>query len=172
MPGVVGEPLLPALRHATATGDPGAADLALIDALYRAHRDELAALAAAITLDRELAMEVVHDVFVGLQRHVGNVANPAGYLHRSVVQRSISVLRRRRTSSRHPLPRPAVVLTPEIDETWQAVTALPVRERAVVVLRFWRDLSEADIADTLGWPVGTVKSTLHRALRRLKEQLR
>jgi RNA polymerase sigma factor (sigma-70 family) len=51
------------------------------------------------------------------------------------------------------------------------VTKLPVRERAVVVLRYWQDLSEADIANALGWPRGTVKSTLHRALNRLKKEL-
>ena len=42
------------------------------------------------------------------------------------------------------------------------VTRLPARERAVVILRFWEDLSESTIATTLGWPTGTVKSTLHR----------
>jgi RNA polymerase sigma factor (sigma-70 family) len=48
---------------------------------------------------------------------------------------------------------------------------LPARERAVVVLRFWLDWSEADIAASLGWPVGTVKSTLHRALKHLKKEI-
>jgi RNA polymerase sigma factor (sigma-70 family) len=60
---------------------------------------------------------------------------------------------------------------PEIDETWQAVARLPVRQRAVITLRYWEDLSEADIAQTLAWPAGTVKSTLHRALKRLKEDV-
>ena len=60
---------------------------------------------------------------------------------------------------------------PEIDETWQAVARLPVRQRAVVTLRFWEDLPEMEIAAALSWPAGTVKSTLHRALKRLKEDL-
>ena len=45
-------------------------------------------------------------------------------------------------------------------------------ERAVVILRFWEDLSESSIAETLGCPAGTVKSTLHRALNRLRRELR
>ncbi len=65
----------------------------------------------------------------------------------------------------------ARTVNPEIDETWGAVAELPPRERAVIVLRYWLDLSEADIAASLGWPNGTVKSTLHRALRRLREEL-
>jgi RNA polymerase sigma factor (sigma-70 family) len=69
------------------------------------------------------------------------------------------------------MPVAVVAVNPEIDETWAAVSDLPPRERAVVVLRYWQDLSEADIASSLGWPAGTVKSTLHRALKRLREEL-
>jgi RNA polymerase sigma factor (sigma-70 family) len=113
----------------------------------------------------------VQDAFLGLLRHQGQVDNPMGYLHRSVVLRSISVLRRRKTAARYPAPLAAVTTTPEIDETWTAVTRLLPRERAVVVLRYWHDMSEADIARTLGWPRGTVKSTLSRALKRLRKDI-
>ena len=50
---------------------------------------------------------------------------------------------------------------------WNAVLALPARQRAVVVLRYYEDLSEADIAEVLGMAPGTVKSTAHAANRRL-----
>ena len=62
--------------------------------------------------------------------------------------------------------------TPEIDETWTAVLRLPSKQRAVVVLRFWQDMTIDGIADALGWPAGSAKSTLHRALKHLKEELR
>ena len=62
--------------------------------------------------------------------------------------------------------------SPEIDETWTSVLGLPATQRAVVLLRFWQDMTIDAIAETLGWPAGSVKSTLHRALKNLKEQLR
>ena len=69
------------------------------------------------------------------------------------------------------MPPAGMVTNPEIDETWSAVCRLPVRERSVVVLRYWLDWSEAEIAASLEWPAGTVKSTLHRALKRLEKEL-
>ena len=79
-----------------------------IDALFRDHRVRLKRLAAAITFDRLLAEEVVQDAFLGLQRRSRDVADPVGYLQRSVVNLSISVLRRRRTaaSCRKPTSQP------------------------------------------------------------------
>lgn len=142
-----------------------------IETIYRDQRRRLVNLAAAITLDRSVAEEVVHDAFAGLQRRFDGIDDPVGYLHRSVVNHAISVIRRRRTAGRYAAPVAPVTMNPEIDETWAAVTKLPPRERAVVVLRYWLDWSEADIASSLGWPAGTVKSTLHRALKRLKKEI-
>lgn len=142
-----------------------------LDALYRLHRTRLTRLATAITLDRSLAEEVVQDAFAGLHRRSSFVLNAEGYLQRSVVNLSIKVLRRRAVASRHPLDPAPLTNIPELDETWAAVTRLPPRQRAVVALRYWDDLSEREISLALGWPPGTVKSTLHRALRRLKEEL-
>ena len=54
---------------------------------------------------------------------------------------------------------------------WQAVQALPARQRAVLVLRLHQDLTEAEVARLLGLPLGTVKSLGHRALARLRDRL-
>jgi RNA polymerase sigma factor (sigma-70 family) len=54
---------------------------------------------------------------------------------------------------------------------WAAVKALPARQRAVLVLRFHEDLTEAEVARLLGLPLGTVKSLGHRALARLRARL-
>ena len=92
-------------------------------------------------------------------------------MRRSVVNLSIKSIRRRQTAGRYrPPPQPTTSI-PEIDEGWNAVQRLAPRQRAVVALRYWDDLSEAEIAAVLGWPPGTVKSTLHRALKRLKKEI-
>ncbi len=143
----------------------------LVETLYRSERLRLTRLATAITLDRSLAEEIVQDAFAGLFRHRGQVENPPAYLQRSVVNLCLKALRRRKVASRLMLDPAPVTGIPELDETWSVVMTLPARQRAVVVLRFWCDLGEADIAHAMGWPVGTVKSTLHRALRELKERV-
>lgn len=167
---VVGEPILgQPTRRPDTTPESRSADL---EQLFRDHRERLTRLASAIVFDRSRAEDVVQDAFAGLYRRQGDVSNPEGYLQRSVVNLSIKVLRRRRVAERHRPDRPPVAGIPEIDETWIAVRELPARQRAVVALRYWEDLSEAEIADVLDWPAGTVKSTLHRALNKLKKEIR
>lgn len=159
----------PLLVERSAASDE-ARTLALAN-LYRANVERLIRIAASITLNRALADELVHDAFEGLQRRFGSVDDPAAYLQRSVINLSLKVLRRRRTASRYPPPQAALAHNPDIDEAWSVVRDLPPRQRTVVALRYWHDMSEPDIARTLGWPVGTVKSTLHRALSTLRDRL-
>jgi RNA polymerase sigma factor (sigma-70 family) len=56
----------------------------------------------------------------------------------------------------------------ERDEVWQAIGKLPHRQRAVLVLRYFEDMTEAQIADTMGISVGTVKSQATKALAKLR----
>ncbi|MCU1360818.1 MAG: polymerase, sigma-24 subunit, subfamily [Ilumatobacteraceae bacterium] len=165
----VSRPIDPLLR-AAAVRQPSPTAAELTD-LYREHRDHLVRLATAITMDRAVAEEVAHEAFIGLQRHGASIENAPAYLQRSVVNRSINVIRRRSVAARHPVDPQPPASSPEVDETWAAVARLPSPQRAVVALRFWEDMTIDAIADTLGWPVGTVKSTLHRALKRLGEEL-
>ncbi len=109
----------------------------------------------------------------------GVVADPPAYLRRVLVNLANRRWRRRRLSLRsdhHAIDwlqpagdhqREAV----ERDRTLRAIAALPVRRRAVVVLRYYDDLPEARIAEVLGISLGTVKSTLSRALEQLRVQL-
>lgn len=146
-------------------------DSARLDDLYLRHRRRLEGLAAAVTLDRATAPEVVQDAFAGLASRLDDVLDPVAYLQRSVINLGIRAVRRRERDRSLPL-RPIEHSTiPDVDEMWALVVRLPVHQRAVVVLRFWEDLTQEQIADTLGLPLGTVKSTLYRALRTLKEQL-
>lgn len=165
---IIGDPILGRQAQRVSPDSETSLD---IERIFREHHVRLTRLASAITLDRDRAEDVVQDAFSGLHRNAHRVSNPGGYLQRSVVNLSIKVQRRRKTSSCY-RPDPAPVSgIPEIDETWDAVRRLPARQRAVVALRYWEDLSEAQIATTLDWPAGTVKSTLHRALARLKKEI-
>jgi DNA-directed RNA polymerase specialized sigma24 family protein len=163
-----GDPLL--RRNLTHRAAP--ATKVEIAELFRDNRSRLIGLSTAILLDRELAEEVVQDAFEGLQRNADRVDNAVGYLQRSVVNLSVSTIRRRRVAARHPTPPALPASMPEIGEAWAAVVRLAPKQRAVVVLRFWHDQSIETIAETLGWPAGSVKSTLHRALKQLERELK
>ena len=136
--------------------------------MYAQHRGRLRGLAAAITLDRSVADDVVQDAFAGLAGRIDSIDDPAAYLHRSVVNLSLKVLRRRGLERSVATPSARVVSPPEIELAWAQVAALPAQQRAVVVLRFWEDLSYDRIAEVMDVPVGTVKSSLHRALQVLR----
>lgn len=88
---IAGDPLLvePARPEQRPEGE-GVADT---DVVFREHSRRLVHLAAAITLDRWLAEEVVQDAFAGLHANTADVDDPVGYLQRSVVNRSVSAIR-------------------------------------------------------------------------------
>jgi RNA polymerase sigma factor (sigma-70 family) len=100
-------------------------------------------------------------------------------VRRAVVNRSRSVLRRRRTADRYTWPDApeapgadsSVLASEEHQRLRRALSQLPRRQREVIVLRYWADLSEAQIAETLGISTGTVKSTASRGLRALEAAL-
>lgn len=97
-----------------------------------------------------------------------------GYVRRAMVNTRISWWRRRRVEE-YPtdeLPEPAVddhAYASEMqDALWRALSRLPKRQRAALVLRYYEDLPETEIADILGVSVGTVKSTVSRAVAKLR----
>jgi RNA polymerase sigma-70 factor (sigma-E family) len=109
-------------------------------------------------------------------RLVGRPKDPASYVRRVLVNRHRSLLRRAAVEARSLAQRgPEELALPVKDERamvlWQALQALPVHQRAVLVLRFYEDRTEAEVAQLLGLQVGTVKSRAHRALARLRDQL-
>jgi RNA polymerase sigma-70 factor (sigma-E family) len=158
------------LRGVTAAGQ-----IESFEDVYRRNRAPLLRLAHLLTASDALAEDVVHDAFVGLSRHWGRVANPAGYLRTSVVNLSRTVHRRtardREKGARAARlgAQRAVTDQPELDETWDVLRRLPARQRAALVLRFYEDLPEAEIARLLGCRPGTVKSLIHRGLARVRE---
>ncbi|MFJ2960235.1 SigE family RNA polymerase sigma factor [Streptomyces sp. NPDC087270] len=155
-----------------------------IDALYRHRRLELVRLAVLLVDDIPTAEDVVQEAFAAVYRRHGDtlddLADPEAYIRRSVVNTSRDVLRRRRTVRAYipprvmpaPPPEEEVLLREEHQEVLRALRLLTVRQREVLVLRYWSNLSEADIAATLGLSQGAVKSTASRALTALAGRLK
>lgn len=150
------------------SGQPPRSDL---DTLFRRQREPMIRLARLLTGSTAVAEEVVQEAFLKMHQQDRHPENPDGYLRTTVANLARSRMRRLRLERRIPPPDPLIVHDPEIDETWAAVCRLPFRQRAVLTLRFYGDLPEADIAWVLGCRLGTVKSSLHRGLAKLREEL-
>ncbi|MET8752067.1 RNA polymerase sigma factor [Streptomyces sp. NPDC059104] len=154
-----------------------------VSELYHAHRLAMVRLAVLLVDDPGTAEDVVQDAFTALYRRYGEeiaeVDNALGYLRTAVVNTSRSVLRRRRTARAWippvtadvPSAEASVVLGEAHREVLTALRGLTPRRREVLVLRYWADLSEAEIADTLGISRGAVKSNASRALDALERIL-
>lgn len=144
--------------------------------VYRRHYPTLVRLAMTVTGEHEAAQDLVHDVFADYHRLVDEVEHPSRWLVRATVNRARSWIRRRVTARRYAPTLAGSKAGPAVQgaeglAVRRALAGLSVDQRAVLFLRFWLDLSEAEIAATLGVAPGTVKSRVSRGLRRLREEL-
>ena len=124
-------------------------------------------LARSLTGSTAAAEDIVQEVYGRMYLSWGRADEPAAYLRVSLVN-SCRSWHRRRELERVRLPM-LISTNPgagEPDEL-SVVKALPSRQRAVVMMRYWGDLSEAEIAEELGCAPGTVKSLASRARERL-----
>jgi RNA polymerase sigma-70 factor (sigma-E family) len=160
-------------RAGAAVGDAvvrSAAPGSLAD-LYRERYVPMVRLAYLIVGSTTVAEDLVQDAFARMHRHWDTTEHPRAYLRTAVVNACRSHLRRlalERAYRRHPSAVADHMLA-EADELFDALATLPSRQRAALVLRFYEDLSEADIAVALGCRPGTVKSLLHRGLGELRK---
>ena len=150
--------------------------------LYAAHYRSLVRLGTLLLRDTAAAEEVVQDAFVAMHGAWGRLDDPdraLAYLRRSVVNGARSALRRREVAERHrPMPAPdaasaehGAMVALEHQEVLRALRSLPIRQREVLVLRYYVDLAEADIADALGISRGAVKSHASRGMTALRHAL-
>jgi RNA polymerase sigma-70 factor (sigma-E family) len=146
------------------------------DDFAQARMRALLRFAHVLTGDRDRAADLVQDA---LERtllawpRVQSKGDPEGYVRRAIVNRQISVWRRRRRERLVAEPPESAYDDSRHDrELWDALGTLPPRQRAVLVLRYYEDLTEADAAAVLGCSVGTVKSQASRGLARLRAQVR
>lgn len=143
-------------------------------AIYLRQYRPMVRLAYVTTGSVGAAEDLTQDAFAELYRRFDGLADPAAYLRRIVVSRTTSWVRRRVVERRHLRPEPPGASDPVGPETVAvraALAQLSPRHRAAIFLRFYLDLSESAIAESLGCRPGTVKSLLHRGLRTLREHL-
>jgi RNA polymerase sigma-70 factor (sigma-E family) len=173
----------PAVQLAAAGAD-GARTEAVVSgrvaAAYDAHAPWLGRLAYLLTGDAALAEDLVQEAFTRAFARFAHLRRPdalAGYLRRTVVNLAHKRHRRAQTEHAHAERLDAghaVVLQPDVgvrEELWEALRDLPYRQRAALVLKFYEDMPEKEIARAMGCAVGTVKSSLHRGLAAMRERI-
>jgi len=150
-----------------------------VTAIYSEHYRSLVRLAAFLVRDNATAEEVVQDSFVamhGAWRRLRDTDKALSYLRQSVVNRSRSVLRHRMVVDKNtPKPPPdmpsaehGAIIQLERSAVVSALRGLPERQREALVLRYYGDLSEAQIASVMGISRGAVKSHTARAMAALR----
>ena len=151
-----------------------------IGALFDLHYPGLCRLAYLIVGDMREAEEIVMDAFVrtfSSWHRIRNLDRSEAYLRRAVVNLSRTRTRRRRGEERSQIAAfqpPSFGRRDDVEGdivVWEAVRQLPYGQRAAVVLRYYEDLPEAQIARLLRCSVGTVKSQLAKARARLAQYL-
>jgi len=157
---------------------------AALDELYAAHWRRLVRLSVLLVRDVGLAEEIVQDSFVAMHGRWRRLRDPdqaLAYLRQCVVNRSRSALRHRAVVARHDAAQPPPADQPGADEpavsaarrgaVLDALRQLPPRQREALALRYYLDLSEAEIADAMGISRGAVKSHASRGSAALRDLL-
>lgn len=167
-----------------AAAEPPGAGADPLAALHREHYGSLVRLATLVVGDRGVAEQLTQDAFVKLHLRWGGLRRldraPA-YLRSAVLNGARSHLRRRKVVERHdarrtvaatvPGPESAALGRAEHERVVAALRRLPGRQREALVLRYYLDLAEADIAAAMGVSAGSVKTHLHRGLASLARDL-
>src|SRR5215470_2752425 len=140
--------------------------------------DPLMRTAVLLTGSRDAGQDLLQAALERLLRHWRTLdGDPEGYLRRTLYNLAADGVRRQgRLKGKLGLLRAGTPPPPDViaevdlrDALVRILLQLPPRQRAVLVLRYWEQLTEAETAAVLGWPEGTVKSAASRGLRRLRE---
>ncbi|MET7282052.1 SigE family RNA polymerase sigma factor [Kribbella sp. NPDC005582] len=151
------------------------------DELVRATQPRLVRLGLMLTGNLHNAEDLVQTVLARAHRRwdrISSLDHPEAYLRTMVVNEFLSwrrILKNRELPLAEPVERPSgedIGSRQALkDATWQLLTRLPRQQRAVLVLRYYEDLDDAEIADILGVTAGTVRSNISRALANLRDHL-
>jgi RNA polymerase sigma-70 factor (sigma-E family) len=143
-----------------------------VEQVYRSTSGRLRRLAYLMTGSPTAAEELVQEAFLRLHQRRDDVEDPPAYVHTVLV--NLCLRWRRRAATRPDETRRStdlVTTTPEIDETWRLLQELPEDQRVVLVLRYYEDLPATHIARIVGCSPITVRTRIHRALSRLRQEM-
>jgi RNA polymerase sigma factor (sigma-70 family) len=156
-------------QRAESAAGSGASEL---EDLYRSQWAPMVRLAWLMGGNREEAEDVVHDAFLQLEPRWSSIENPPAYLRQTVVNGVRTRHRRKILERRHESYEGDVSnVLDDYEEIWASLEALPDRQRQALVLRFYLDLTIAEVADLLDCPIGTAKSLIHRGLAGIREKV-
>ena len=143
--------------------------LTSFDDLYRDEYGPMVRLARGLVDTQEIAEEIVQDAFARVYERWNRLDNPGGYLRTAVVNGARSELRKREVRRRIGI-RPFIPPQPDDqDYLLDALDQLPPRQKTVLVLKFYADMTEKEIAQAMGVRPGTVKSATSRGLAELRK---
>jgi RNA polymerase sigma factor, sigma-70 family/RNA polymerase sigma-70 factor, sigma-E family len=141
------------------------------EAFCRRSYEPMVRLAFLLTSSIETAEDLVQDVLARTQPRWSRIDAPGAYVRRAVVNACNSHHRRRFRERAHAdrvRRHDSEPVRLEADELFDVLAELPARMRSALVLRYYQDLPEHDIAELLGCAPGTVRSLIHRGLARLR----
>lgn len=138
--------------------------------LYEQRLTALTRIAYLLVGRRDIAEELTHDAFVAASRTWDQVRDPYPYVRTAIVNLTRSWHRRAALERRH-LPAELDPVRMEPDEMWDALATLGERRRTAIVLRFYEDLSDQEIADVIDCEPATVRTLVHRGLKDLRREL-
>lgn len=161
--------------------------------VFNLYKDDVYRFAYLVIRDNALAQDVVQEAFLKVFRSVGNFQHRSSFkswLYRVAVNESITILRRRKIKeelapAHEVVSRAASAIQPRSawqpeeaalenevrDALRQAIERLDPLHRSVIVLKYYHEFSDTEIANVLGCPQGTVKSRLHRGRELLREDV-
>ncbi|MGI8756543.1 MAG: RNA polymerase sigma factor [Acidimicrobiales bacterium] len=137
--------------------------------LFARERQPMVRVAYLLVGSEAQAEEIAQDAFATVYERWHRIDQPGAFLRRCVVNGAKHSLRRHAMVRRHAPALPDEQVDHGARELLDALAALPLRQRSVIVLRFYEQMTQQEIADALDMRVGTVKSSLHRGLARLRE---
>ena len=145
-----------------------------LESLFLVERVPMVRLATLMVGSRAIAEEVVQDAFASVSERWNGIAKPGAYLRAAVVNGCAQTLRRRSVEDRHRLVELEVPgeIPERLIELRSALDSLTDRQRIVVILRYFADIPDDEIARVLDLRPASVRSLAHRALAVLRKELR